>query len=254
MDIKHPIQIIHDIETGYGDPLGIKAIPDFSLRFVDEEYKDANDTIAKIQDLMVKWFESRDTDLARKGLKALSSSFAAIYYIPFQCGMSLHFRFSGQSIPNRSEVKEEKGVKIYFDPISTANREKQTALLVKKIFSGDQILMLNERLDPVETIVYHVAAHEVGHAIYSSFSFLCRSLFPLASIHCFLFLFLFLFLLFFYYSSLVAPNLDIEQVKGSIKTTTRTLLEEPRAELTTLHTMKLMSQKGILTPSDLQKV
>ena len=42
---------------------------------------------------MVAYFGARDTDLSRKGLFALANSFAAIYYIPFQAGMSLHFRF-----------------------------------------------------------------------------------------------------------------------------------------------------------------
>jgi hypothetical protein len=36
-------------ETGYGDPLRIKVIPDFSLRFVDEEFTAENDVITKIQ-------------------------------------------------------------------------------------------------------------------------------------------------------------------------------------------------------------
>ena len=35
MDTRGDIQIVHDIETGYGDPLRVKATPDFSLRFLD---------------------------------------------------------------------------------------------------------------------------------------------------------------------------------------------------------------------------
>lgn len=167
MDIRYPLQIIHDIESGYGDPLRIKVIPDFSLRFVDEEFKEANEKIARIQNVMVQWFAGRPSDLARKGLSALSSSFAAIYYIPFQSGMSLHFRFSGQSIPNRSTVKDEKGVKIYFDPISTRNRQNQTEKLICKSFDEALSTKLCARMSPIETITYHVAAHEVGHAIYS---------------------------------------------------------------------------------------
>jgi hypothetical protein len=73
--------------------LRIKVIPDFSLRFVDEEFAAENAVISKIQVDMVEYFESRKTELARKGLFALANSFAAIYYIPFQSGMSLHFRF-----------------------------------------------------------------------------------------------------------------------------------------------------------------
>eukprot|EP00733_Pompholyxophrys_punicea_P002443 Pompholyxophrys_punicea_v1_NODE_1910_length_510_cov_2.408791.p1 type:complete len:103 gc:universal NODE_1910_length_510_cov_2.408791:427-119(-) len=93
MDIRYPIQVVHDIEYGYGDPLRVKVIPDFSIRFVDEKYASANQTISEIQKVMVEYFASRDADLARRGLFALENSFAAIYYIPFYTGMSLHFRF-----------------------------------------------------------------------------------------------------------------------------------------------------------------
>jgi len=81
--------------------------------------------------------------------------------------MSLHFRFSGQSIPNRSDIKKAEGCKIYFDPISTANRMVQTAALVKKVVTPAQVDELVATMDAVDTLTYHVAAHEVGHAIYN---------------------------------------------------------------------------------------
>ena len=58
----------------------------------------------------------------------------------------------------------------------------------------------------VGTIVWHVAAHEIGHAIY-----------------------------------------PLDGVKDAIKTSTKTLLEEPRAELTALHTMTLLESAGLLS-------
>lgn len=36
-------------EYGYGDPLRIKAIPDFSIRLVDESFAEGNTAIAAIQ-------------------------------------------------------------------------------------------------------------------------------------------------------------------------------------------------------------
>lgn len=56
----------------------------------------------------------------------------------------------------------------------------------------------------VGTIVYHVAAHEIGHAIYS-----------------------------------------LDSVRDVIKVSTKTLLEEPRAELTALHTLRLLLAAGL---------
>ena len=43
-----------------------------------------------------------------------SAELRGIYFIPFKTGISLQFSFSGQSIPNREDVKQAKGVKIYF--------------------------------------------------------------------------------------------------------------------------------------------
>lgn len=54
--------------------------------------------------------------------------------------------------------------------------------------------------------MWHVAAHEIGHAIYG-----------------------------------------LDAVKDAIRVSTKTLLEEPRAELTALHTMRLLLPAGLLT-------
>ena len=75
--------------------------PEFSVRLMDETYAKENETIQRIQAVMVEYFKQRDTRLSRAGLGALKHSMAAIYYLPFLCGANLHFRFSGQSIPNR---------------------------------------------------------------------------------------------------------------------------------------------------------
>ena len=53
--------------------------------------------------------------------------------------------------------------------------------------------------------MYHVAAHEIGHAIYS-----------------------------------------LDSVRDIIKVSTKTLLEEPRAELTALHTLRLLLTAGLV--------
>lgn len=57
--------------------------------------------LVQIQDVMVDYFQKREGPLAKAGIGALKKSLAAIYYLPFQCGVNLYFRFSGQSIPNR---------------------------------------------------------------------------------------------------------------------------------------------------------
>jgi len=134
MDTKMPIQLIHDIETGYGDPLCVKATPDISLRFLDETYAEQNATIADIQRRMMDFYRSRNTPLTTSGLTALGNTMAGIYFIPFKTGASLQFSFSGQSIPNRQDVAADKGIKIYFDAVETQNRVEINRKLVLKMF------------------------------------------------------------------------------------------------------------------------
>jgi len=207
MDTKMPIQLVHDIETGYGDPLRVKATPDMSLRFLDEAYAKENAAIADIQHRLMKFYEGRDTKLARRGLKALSNTMAGIYFIPFKTGGSLQFSFSGQSIPNREQVKEEKGVKIFFDPVETAARVEINKKLIANVYHDAEASVISKfKPDAVEQLVWHVAAHEVGHAIYN-----------LAGVaECF------------------------------SEPANETMLEEPRAELTAMFTLKLLHEQGVL--------
>ena len=43
---------------------------------------------------------------------------------------------AGQSIPNRSEVRHKEGVKIYFDPVSTAAREESARELAARVLAS----------------------------------------------------------------------------------------------------------------------
>jgi len=213
MDCKHEIQVVHDIEDGYSDPLRAKQGPDFSLRFLDSTYAKQNTTIKDIQSLICDYYQTRDTKLSKDGLQALASTMAGIYYIPFKTGCSLVFSYSGQSIPNRLDVKKEKGVKIYFDAVETAARVEQVKVKVAKIFANAKTEVLDKyKPDAVEQLVWHVAAHEVGHAIYGT--------------------------------SNLEPELGPE---------TCTLLEEPRAELTAMFTLRLLYQRKVISLDDVSK-
>jgi len=214
MDTRMPIQLVHDIETGYGDPLRTKATPDVSLRFLDETFSAQNQTIADIQQRMMAYYKTRDTELSKGGLTALANTMAGIYFIPFKTGISLQFSFSGQSIPNRVAVKEEKGVKIYFDAVETAARvEINKKLICRCYHNAEQDVLAKFEPEATEQLVWHVAAHEVGHAIYN-----------LAS---------------------VEGLLSVPAYKS--------LLEEPRAELTAMFTLKLLFEQQVLSRDALDK-
>ncbi len=206
--VKYPIQIVHDIEYGYGDPLRVKVTPDFSLRFLDNSYSEENETIDDVRKILIDFYSQKDTELSEIGLNALDNSFAGIYYLPVRTGMSLHFRFAGQSIPNRPKIRASEGIKIYFDPVSWGMRMQQVKQLIRKVFRDESLV---DRIDPVESIVNHVSAHEFGHAIYGL-------------------------------ESLVGEGIDSQ---------TKSLLEEPRAELTTLTTLLLMYEREILNTRQL---
>merc|ERR1712093_525750 len=153
------------------------------------------------------YFANRPTSIARSGLTALGNTMAGIYYIPFKTGISLQFSFSGQSIPNRQNVTVEKGVKIYFDAVETEARINQNVKLIAKVFHDADAVLDKYKPDAVEQLVWHVAAHEVGHAIY-----------------------------------------NLGNVEESLSNpAVATLLEEPRAELTAMFTLRLLYDKEILT-------
>ena len=177
---------------------------------MDETFLESNKTIDQVKHIMVDYFKKRDSKFAKNGIHALLNSHAAIYYIPFCTGMSFHFRFTGQSIPNRDSVKNEKGVKIYFDVISSKSRKEETTRLTKKVFSKADELC--SQLSELETIVYLVSAHEFGHAIY-----------------------------------------NLECVSEHLRPESSSLLEEPRAELTALTTLKLMFDAKFISEETMKK-
>jgi hypothetical protein len=235
-----------------------------------------------LQEFIEDYYKSRDTPLAKSGLKALSNSSAGeccewendkeilksiadlldctgIFFIPFKTGSSLESSFIGQSVPNRDkvtimiyilkrnfhlpvlrdaffslifflllllllilfsvliygalQVKEEKGVKIYFDVNETNMRVELTRLLTPMLFSDPQGIWNHYKPCALDQLLWHVAAHEVGHAIY---------------------------------------NLNV--MNGLFKEPIiSSLLEEPRAELTAMFTLRLMCEKQFLSQAELSK-
>ena len=71
-----------------------------------------------------------------------------------------------QAIPNRRDVAEDKGIKIYFDAVETAARVEINKALVTRVFheaTAPLGVLSTYTSDAVEQLVWHVAAHEVGH-------------------------------------------------------------------------------------------
>jgi len=165
------IQIVHDIESHYGDPLGVKIIPDFSVRFLNSDYASAQKSFKESQTVLEEYYTARSTPTSKKGLSALQNSQSGVYYLPFQTGMSTHFKFAGQSIPNRTDIRHEKGVKIYLDYDSTTARTEKAKLLADKVFGG-QIKQYLGAVVAEQQMLDHVVPHEYGHTIYNIADFM----------------------------------------------------------------------------------
>ncbi|MBN2100351.1 hypothetical protein JW710_00440 [Candidatus Dojkabacteria bacterium] len=166
MDVKYPLQVIHDIEYDYGDPLRVKVIPAYTIRFLDDKYIEENQKIKEIQKMLVDYFKKRKTDITQKSIKAFENSWAAMYYVPFQSSSRIQFRSAGQSIPNRTEVKFKKGTKIYFDPVTMDQRKKQVYDAMEKVVDSSLIDRYKKKVDSLMFMIYLVSGHELGHSIY----------------------------------------------------------------------------------------
>ena len=82
-----------------------------------------------VQDVLAAYYQRRPGRLAQEGLAGLRSSMAGIYYVPFVTGVSMHFRFAGQSIPTRrGDAGEEwqagrAGQVVLWRPVHHGRRE-----------------------------------------------------------------------------------------------------------------------------------
>lgn len=164
MDTTSWIEIVHDIEDHYGDPLGVKIIPEVSIRFLDESVVGAQEQFAAAKQVLKEYYTNRKSAFADKGMSPLENSKAGIYYIPFSTAMSVHFKFAGQSIPNRTNVKLEKGVKIYLDYQSNLARTERAKELFVQVF-GEKYKNYVGQIKTDDQMIHHVVPHEYGHTI-----------------------------------------------------------------------------------------
>ncbi len=164
MKFSYPVEIVHEMEYDYGDPLRVKVMPAFSIRLLDDRYREENEDINKLRGYMVDFYKNeRHGEIMEKGMFSLEHSSAGLYYLPFQSGVDLYFSFTGQSIPNRVDVRGEYGTKIYFNPESARSRQAKAKMLANKVLA---VPISDADVDAIDSIVNLVSVHEFGHAIY----------------------------------------------------------------------------------------
>ncbi len=157
---KGRVILVHPMEEGYADP--IRIMPEVRVLFQLDE---ARDMIALIKQRMLDWEESlySDHELYPIFRQALENTQAGVFITPLYSGEDFDFRFSGQIVPNRSDVRM-KGTKIFMDHNSCRNNVAVYRKTVEKYLIAD-FLSLFDELVTLETFLYYVIAHECGHSV-----------------------------------------------------------------------------------------
>ena len=152
--------IVHPMEEGYADP--IRIMPEVRVLFQLDE---ARDMIALIKQRMLDWeeFLYSDHELYPVFRQALENTQAGVFITPLYSGEDFDFRFSGQIVPNRSDVRM-KGTKIFMDHNSCRNNVAVYRKTVEKYLCAD-FLSLFDELVTLDTFLYYVIAHECGHSV-----------------------------------------------------------------------------------------
>ena len=154
------VMIVHPMEEGYADP--IRIMPEVRVLL---QLNDAKDMIAAIKQRMLDWEEELYGDHPRypQFRTALENTYAGVFITPLYSGEDFDFRFSGQIVPNRSEVRI-KGTKIFLDRNSCRNKIDIYRETVQKYFTEDFASLFDEIVNS-ETFLYYVIAHECGHSV-----------------------------------------------------------------------------------------
>ncbi len=154
------VMMVHPMEEGYADP--IRIMPEVRVLL---QLNDAKDMIAAIKQRMLEWEEELYSDHPRypQFRTALENTYAGVFITPLYSGEDFDFRFSGQIVPNRSQVRI-KGTKIFLDRNSCRNKIDIYRETVERYFTEDFARMFNEMVSP-ETFLYYVIAHECGHSV-----------------------------------------------------------------------------------------
>ena len=151
--------LVHPMEEGYADP--IRIMPEVRVLFQLDE---AREMIDAIKARMLEWEQERygEHELYPTFREALLNTQAGVFVTPIYSGEDFDFRFSGQIVPNRSDVRM-RGTKIFMDGNSVRNNVDIYRKCAERYFTKD-FLEVYDGLVGKETFLYYVIAHECGHS------------------------------------------------------------------------------------------
>lgn len=164
MDVKGPFQPVHAMES-YSDPTRTRIDPEFRIVIDDDRAKVVNEQAKSTQEALIQnlsvVFGGYYSFLSSR--PAIENSMPLAGTVIVMCGLNLDFRSAGQNVPNRTNVKVEKGVKIFMDLKTFEIRSKEAREALVAVF-GEEFAALYYQ-DPDYRIAAGVltAGHEFNH-------------------------------------------------------------------------------------------
>lgn len=151
MKIKGRLQPIHMMET-YADPLHLRVTPEFSLAFLDSRYEAINKQLEQTKKRIITFLKQKMNNnvTLTESLYPINDSQTGVYIL-FTSGKARISKFVGKNVPNRTDVRLQKGVKIFLNMEgikSTNNAVKKTTQILfgkkrtDELFSDKNILAI----------------------------------------------------------------------------------------------------------------
>jgi len=168
MAVTGAVQPVHAMEFGYEDRDGKTVMPENRVTMFDSRHYEAiSKQCQATRTAIIKHLQTLFPDS-----KALKGSIGAMEITEVNptvdavfSGVSLHFRYAGQTVPNREEVAFEYGRKANIDMDTIAVRLAKRNKLVSEIF-GEEVDDIVAQITVEEVASIIVGGHEVAHAAF----------------------------------------------------------------------------------------
>ena len=163
--IKGEILPMHFFEYGYMDPARRRVVPELRVLTQDDDNKYVNDGVEESREALLKYLPDicKDRKLLKQSLWNIKQVNLKIYATIITSGYPLHFKFVGQSLPNRDNVRIEVGTRISCDLSSMKHRQEKALELAKKLITDKDSIDKLISLDYKENLIINVAGHEMAH-------------------------------------------------------------------------------------------
>lgn len=165
VDIKGKVQPIHSMETIF-DSLRLRVEPNYILAIRDERDINLQRLHDRTRSALTDWLENRfkgkiSTEAWVSSMRKSQSG----YYTDMLAGAGLAFRYAGENVPNRKDIRINKGSKIFIFGSVVKDRWKEQKAKLLKILGSENVAKI---FDDEENIILmgagvHIPGHEDDH-------------------------------------------------------------------------------------------